>query len=43
MMEEIEEVCKKHGFAIVHEDHQGSFLIVPYDQGSTLDDAEDWT
>ena len=29
---EIEEVCRKHGLSIAHEDYQGAFQIVTYDE-----------
>ncbi len=28
---EIDEVCKRHGLSISHEDAHGSFLVAPYD------------
>lgn len=40
---EIEEVCKKHGFHISHEDGQGAFEIVNYEVGSWIDAAHDCT
>ena len=30
-LNEINTVCKKHGFSISHEDHFGSFIITDYD------------
>lgn len=32
-LEEIMEVCKRHGLAISHEDAHGGFEIVPLEQG----------
>ncbi len=34
-LEEINEVCKKHGFGICHEDYQGSFIIEKHIEGSS--------
>ena len=31
-LDEIIEVCKKHGLSISHEDEQGAFLIEDYDE-----------
>ncbi len=31
-IEEIIEVCKKHGYSISHEDSQGAFEIKPYNE-----------
>ena len=30
-LDEIDEVCRRHGFAIAHEDNHGAFEIVPFD------------
>jgi len=30
-LDEIAEVCKKHGLTLAHEDSQGSFIVEPYD------------
>lgn len=32
-LEEIWEVCKRHGMAISHEDHHGGFEVVPIEKG----------
>jgi len=42
---EIQDVCKKHGFSLTHEDTQGAFVIVPYDEEMVqwLNDAFDET
>lgn len=43
-LEEIEAVCKKHGFEICHEDDQGAFEIWRYGaRGSWIQDATDCT
>lgn len=41
---EIEEVCKKHGLSIGHEDSEGGFTILEFDQRHIewLKDASDW-
>jgi hypothetical protein len=31
-IDDVIEVCKKHGFSISHEDHQGAFLIEAVDE-----------
>ena len=31
-LEEMAEVCKKHGMALGHEDNHGAFIVVPYDK-----------
>lgn len=31
-LSEIEEVCKKHGLSISHEDYHGSFQVMEYDE-----------
>lgn len=31
-LEEIKDVCKKHGYSISHEDHHGSFVILKYSE-----------
>ncbi len=30
-LEEIEAVCLKHKFTLSHEDHEGAFIVEPYD------------
>jgi len=30
---EVLKICKKHRFAIDHEDSHGSFIVVPWDKG----------
>ena len=32
-LEEVIEVCRKHGMSISHEDGHGSFLVVPFSDG----------
>ncbi len=39
-LDEIEEVCKKHGFGIGHEDGHGAFKITTYDGGWFPGDAK---
>lgn len=40
---EIDDVCKKHGFEIGHEDWHGAFEIHPYQDGGALTYAHDCT
>ena len=44
-LEEVVDVCKKHGFSISHEDREGSFEIVDYDdcEAEWLMGASVWT
>lgn len=42
-LDEIDQVCQRHGLAISHEDGHGAFEIVDYDEGSALDSAHDCT
>jgi hypothetical protein len=44
-LNEIAEVCKRHGMSISHEDQHGSFIIKPFDQYNIdwLNDATDRT
>jgi len=42
-LKEIEAVCRKHGFAISHEDSHGAFVVVKHTEGSYLYAAEDGT
>ena len=32
-LEEIGEVCRKHGYSIGHEDGHGAFIVRPFDEG----------
>lgn len=34
-IDDIIEVCKKHGLSLSHEDSHGAFEIEPYDEGYT--------
>lgn len=42
---EIQTVCKKYGLSLSHEDTQGAFVIIPYDDDAVqwLNDAHDET
>lgn len=44
-LDEIEAVCRKHGLAISHQDQQGAFVLVRFDEDVMrwLLDADDLT
>lgn len=33
---EVEDLCRKRGLAITHEDDQGAFMVVPFDERDAL-------
>jgi hypothetical protein len=44
--DDIEIVCRHHGLSLSHEDHQGGFIVMPFEEGllrwlrAALDDRE---
>ena len=34
--DELQDLCRKHDMDITHEDHQGCFILTPYEEGPVL-------